>query len=55
LPNIRDIAALAGVTRESVSRVIAELKRLNLLARSGVNQVEYDNEGLKQLLEGMDG
>lgn len=51
LPSIRDIAALAGVTRESVSRVIAELKRLKLLVKSGVNQVRYDEAGLRQLLE----
>lgn len=50
LPSVRDLAALSGVTRESASRVVAELKRLNLLSKAGVNQVQYDMEGLTSLI-----
>ncbi len=40
--HIDDIAALTGVTRESVSRIMAEMKRNKLLTKSGPNKVRFD-------------
>ena len=49
--HIDDIAALTGVTKESVSRKIAEFKRNKLISKSGANKVRFDEAALRKLLE----
>lgn len=44
-----DIAALTGSTRESVSRIIAELKRNRLLIKSGPKKFRFDELALREI------
>ena len=46
LPPMADLASILGVTRESVSRVIAEMKRANALKRVAPHTYECDLEAL---------
>lgn len=43
---VEDVAALVGVTPESVSRTLAEMKRERLLVKSAAHRFIYDLEGL---------
>lgn len=49
--SVRDMSALAGVTRESISRVMAEFKRSNLLTKAGNNRMYYDLAGLREIAQ----
>jgi len=51
LLHIDDIAALTGVTRESVSRIMAELKRNKLLTKSGPNKMCFDESGIRKIAQ----
>lgn len=51
LLSVRDMSALAGVTRESISRVMAEFKRSRLLSRSGNSRAHYDLAGLREIAQ----
>ena len=44
--SVEDVAALVGVTPESVSRTLAEMKRERLLVKSAAHRFLYDWEGL---------
>lgn len=46
--NGKDIAAMLDITPESVSRILAELKRLNILRPCADGYFEYDPKALKQ-------
>ncbi|CAA6824705.1 MAG: Crp/Fnr family transcriptional regulator [uncultured Thiotrichaceae bacterium] len=48
---IEDIAALAGVTKESVSRILAEFKRNQVVIKSGPNRVRLNEEALRKMTE----
>jgi CRP-like cAMP-binding protein len=48
---IDDFAALTGVTRESVSRVLSEFKRKQLLTKDGPNKMLFDEAGLRRTAE----
>jgi len=49
--SVEDISALTSVARESISRVMADLKRQKLLQKSGPNRMRYDWEGLNTLVD----
>ena len=44
-----DIAALAGVTKESVSRVISDFKRKKLIIKSSPHKMIFNESALKEL------
>lgn len=44
--SVEDVAALVGVTPESVSRTLAEMKREKLLVKSAAHRFIYDWDGL---------
>ncbi len=46
--SVQDIASLTGSTRESVSRVIAEFKRNQLLIKSSPKRLRFDEEALRK-------
>ena len=46
---IDDVAALTGVAKESVSRVMAEFKRNKLLVKSAPNKMRFDEAGLRKM------
>lgn len=46
MPPMNDLASILGTTRESVSRVVAELKREHVLERVAPNTYECHREGL---------
>jgi len=46
-----DFAALTGVTRESVSRVLSEFKRKKLLTKDGQNKFLFNEAGLRSIVE----
>lgn len=48
---IEDMAALTGVTKESVSRVISEFKRCELLTKSGPHKMLFDEVSLRKIAE----
>lgn len=48
---IEDIAALTGVTKESVSRVLAEFKRSQLLIKISPHRFDFDKEGLREIAD----
>ena len=45
--SVEDMAALIGVTPESISRTLAEMKRERLLVKSATHRFIYDWEGLE--------
>jgi hypothetical protein len=47
--HINDIAALTGVAKESVSRIMAEFKRNKLLIKSAPNKMRFDEVSLKKI------
>ena len=47
--HIDDLAALTGVARESVSRIISEFKRDGLLIKSGVGKMRFDEAALREI------
>lgn len=49
--HIDDIAALTGVTKESVSRNMAELKRNKVLIKSGPNKMRFDEAALREVAQ----
>ena len=49
--HIDDLAALTGVARESVSRVISEFKREGLLTKSGVGKMRFNEAALREIAE----
>jgi len=49
--SIEDMAALTGVTKESVSRVISEFKRCQLLTKSGSHKMLFDEVSLRKIAE----
>ena len=49
--HIDDLAALTGVARESVSRIISEFKREGLLIKSGVGKMRFDEAALRNIAE----
>lgn len=49
--HIDDIAALTGVTKESVSRKMAELKRNKILIKSGPNKMRFDELALRKIIQ----
>lgn len=49
--HIDDIAALTGVTKESVSRNMAKFKRQKLLTKSGPSKMRFDEAGLRKIAE----
>ncbi|WP_299871170.1 Crp/Fnr family transcriptional regulator [uncultured Cocleimonas sp.] len=49
--HIDDMAALTGVTRESVSRVISEFKRQQILIKSGPGKMRFDELSLREIAE----
>ncbi|MBU0653560.1 MAG: Crp/Fnr family transcriptional regulator [Gammaproteobacteria bacterium] len=51
VPTVRDMSAMTGVTRESISRVMAEFKRSSLLVKVGPNRMQYDLAGLQGIAE----
>lgn len=48
---IDDMAALTGVTKESVSRIISEFKRNKLLIKSGSHKMLFDEVALRKIAE----
>ena len=48
---IEDMAALTGVTRESVSRIISEFKRSKLLSKSGPHKMLFNEAQLRKVAE----
>lgn len=49
--HIDDMAALTGVTRESVSRIISEFKRDKLLEKSSPGKMKFDEAGFRKVAE----
>ncbi len=49
--HIDDMAALTGVTRESVSRIISEFKRQKVLIKSGPGKLRFDEKSLREIAE----
>ena len=49
--HIDDIAALTGVTRESVSRILSEFKRQEVLIKSGPGKMRFDEKSLREIAE----
>ena len=49
--HIDDMAALTGVTRESVSRILSEFKRKNILVKSGPGKMRFDEKSLREVAE----
>ena len=49
--SVEDMAALTGVTKESVSRVISEFKRNKLLTKSGPHKMLFDEVSLRKISE----
>ena len=45
---VEDIAALVGVTPESVSRCLADMKREHLLVKSAAHRFVFDWDGLTE-------
>lgn len=48
---IEDMAALAGVTKESVSRILAEFKRTGIVEKSGPNKAKLNEEALREIAD----
>lgn len=48
LLGVRDMSALTGVTRESISRVMAEFKRTNMLVKQDDTGISYNRAGLQR-------
>ncbi len=49
IPSVRDMSALTGVTRESISRVMADFKRSGFLERIGSSRAKYDRKELWEI------
>ena len=49
--HIDDIASLTGVTRESVSRILAEFKRNKILIKSSIKKMRFDELALRDIAE----
>jgi CRP-like cAMP-binding protein len=49
--HIDDIAAMTGVTRESVSRILSEFKRKKLLTKSSAGKMRFDEMALRDIAE----
>ncbi len=49
--HIDDMAALTGVTRESVSRILSEFKRQKVLIKSGPGKMRFDEKSLREIAE----
>ncbi len=49
--HIDDMAALTGVTRESVSRILSEFKRQEILNKSGPGKMRFDESSLREIAE----
>ena len=49
--SVQDIASLTGSTKESVSRVIAEFKRNQLLIKSSPKKLRFDEVALRKQAE----
>lgn len=49
--HIDDMAALTGVTRESVSRILSEFKRQEILIKSGPGKMRFDENALREIAE----
>lgn len=49
--HIDDMAALTGVTRESVSRILSELKRQEILIKSGPGKMRFNEAALFEVAE----
>jgi hypothetical protein len=48
---LEDFAALTGVTRESVSRILSEFKCNNLLIKDDIHKMRFDEAGLRKIAE----
>ena len=48
-----DLGAMLGLTTETVSRTIAELRRIGLIRETSHNQLALDQPGLRRIAEGM--
>ncbi|MEB8434464.1 Crp/Fnr family transcriptional regulator [Cocleimonas sp. KMM 6892] len=46
--HIDDMAALTGVTRESVSRILSEFKRKKILIKSGPGKMRFDEKSIQE-------
>ena len=49
--HIDDMAALTGVTRESVSRILSDFKREQILIKSGSGKMRFDEKSLREIAE----
>jgi CRP-like cAMP-binding protein len=49
--SLNDFAALTGVTRESVSRILSEFKRNKLLIKDDIHKMRFDEAGLREIAE----
>ena len=49
--HIDDMAALTGVTRESVSRILSEFKRQKVLIKSAPGKMRFDEKSLREIAE----
>lgn len=51
LPSREDMGAMLGITTETASRTIAELRRRNLLLEAGTSRFRLDVSGLKRIAD----